>query len=462
MDSFSLSFVHPKQDPRNLSYLARTLYTASLQARYHGRLALREKLCEECLALCHELADKSGMAVVLHEMGQIAYQRGRSQEAISLYGKSLALFQEQGDQYGRAETLLSLAGVQQCWMDYASARQFIEESLHLFRLLDNRPGIAKALGRLAFIVGYDQRHLKALSLAEESLEMLRNLDEPWETADQLHNVAELALRLNNYILARNYAEEGQALALKIGYRKAAAHALYLLARVFLRLQSEKAPFSLLEESLTICRELENQEGAAFILCDMAHQAWLRRDLLLAQDLCEQSFSIFLAHTHRAGLINSICQLAYIVTNSGRPLWGTRLLAAGEAVREAVGLQPMMPIGAYRRLSAHSLTSLSWQNFTCAWQEGLMMTPEEAFANREEHSSLSTGRAQHATQAKTSLTRRECEVLHLLTQGFTNPQIAERLIVSPTTVNAHVRSLYTKLNVSSRSAATRYAFEHHLC
>jgi tetratricopeptide (TPR) repeat protein len=119
MDSFFLSFVHPKQDPRDLSYLARTLYAANLQARYHGRLALREKLCEECLTLCHELADKSGMAVVLHEMGQIAYQRGRSQEAISLYGESLALFQEQGDQHGRAETLLSLAETKIVYLDDA-------------------------------------------------------------------------------------------------------------------------------------------------------------------------------------------------------------------------------------------------------------------------------------------------------------------------------------------------------
>ena len=60
-----------------------------------------------------------------------------------------------------------------------------------------------------------------------------------------------------------------------------------------------------------------------------------------------------------------------------------------------------------------------------------------------------------------LTRREQEVLGLLTIGFTNAQIAERLVVSLSTVNTHVRSIYNKLEVTSRSAATRYAIEHHL-
>lgn len=60
-----------------------------------------------------------------------------------------------------------------------------------------------------------------------------------------------------------------------------------------------------------------------------------------------------------------------------------------------------------------------------------------------------------------LTRREHEVLCLLTLGLTSVQIAERLVVSLSTINTHVRSIYNKLEVSSRCAATRYAVEHHL-
>jgi len=60
-----------------------------------------------------------------------------------------------------------------------------------------------------------------------------------------------------------------------------------------------------------------------------------------------------------------------------------------------------------------------------------------------------------------LTAREVEVLRLIAQGWTDAQIAEHLVISPRTVNHHTTSLYSKLNVSSRAAATRYAHEHNL-
>jgi DNA-binding NarL/FixJ family response regulator len=60
-----------------------------------------------------------------------------------------------------------------------------------------------------------------------------------------------------------------------------------------------------------------------------------------------------------------------------------------------------------------------------------------------------------------LTAREVEVLGLVAQGLTNEQVAEQLVISPRTVNTHLTSIYGKIGVSSRSAATRYAMENQL-
>ena len=60
-----------------------------------------------------------------------------------------------------------------------------------------------------------------------------------------------------------------------------------------------------------------------------------------------------------------------------------------------------------------------------------------------------------------LTAREVEVLRLVARGLTDVQVAEKLVLSPRTVHAHISSIYSKLGVTSRSAATRYAIEHHL-
>ena len=56
---------------------------------------------------------------------------------------------------------------------------------------------------------------------------------------------------------------------------------------------------------------------------------------------------------------------------------------------------------------------------------------------------------------------QAEVLRLLAQGWSDAQIAQHLVISPRTVNRHTTSIYSKIGVSSRSAATRYAMEHQL-
>ena len=74
---------------------------------------------------------------------------------------------------------------------------------------------------------------------------------------------------------------------------------------------------------------------------------------------------------------------------------------------------------------------------------------------DELASITPGRAAGG------LTPREVQVLALLATGKTNRAIASDLVISEKTVAAHVSSVFTKLRLSSRSAATAYAYEHHL-
>ena len=57
--------------------------------------------------------------------------------------------------------------------------------------------------------------------------------------------------------------------------------------------------------------------------------------------------------------------------------------------------------------------------------------------------------------------REVEVLQLVAAGKTNRQIAETLVISEKTVARHISNIFVKISVSSRSAATGYAYQHGL-
>jgi DNA-binding NarL/FixJ family response regulator len=62
---------------------------------------------------------------------------------------------------------------------------------------------------------------------------------------------------------------------------------------------------------------------------------------------------------------------------------------------------------------------------------------------------------------TQLTDRECEVLRLVAAGKTNRGIASVLVISEHTVGRHLQNIFMKLGLSSRAAATAYAYEHDL-
>jgi DNA-binding NarL/FixJ family response regulator len=70
-------------------------------------------------------------------------------------------------------------------------------------------------------------------------------------------------------------------------------------------------------------------------------------------------------------------------------------------------------------------------------------------------------SQPAGSVARGLSAREIQVLRLVAAGKSNRAIATELVLSEHTVARHVQNIFTKLNVTSRTAAAAYAFEHDL-
>ena len=198
-------------------------------------------------------------------------------------------------------------------------------------------------------------------------------------------------------------------------------------------------------------------------------AAIERDYAAARTHYEESLAIGRVVDDRLNIPFYLEGLADVVAPQGDPVWATRLWGAAEALREAMGT-PLPPIyrADYERSVAAVRTQLGEQAFTTAWTEGRTMAPEQVFAaqGRMTRSVLIPAERPSIPPMKSAaypdgLTAREVEVLRLVAQGLTNEQVAKQLVISPRTVNSHLTSIFSKIGVSSRGAATRYAIEHNL-
>jgi len=411
---------------------AKALSTAGRLALNQGDMDRGEVLCEQHLALCRELGDTAGIALSLQRLTVVAWVRNNSTAAHALTEEALALWREAGDKAHVAWALSWLAYIACQQGEYARGLALFEESLALYRQLESKIGTADVLLRLAEARYVSQSDPELIiSLLEEALALSREVGDKMGIAACIRISGQFALSQGNAAEAHSLAGESLALFREIGDRQNTAVALCLLARVEANQGNYAAARTFYEESLaTAARGMDDK-----------------------------------------GLIPSCLEgLAAVVAAQDELVWAARLWGTAESLREIMGV-PLPPVDrpAYEGSITVARSQLGEKTFTAVWAEGRTMMPEQALAAQGSAmlpqplptTPSSTPAAKPSVTYPGGLTAREVEVLRLLAQGLTDAQIAEQLVISPRTVNNHLTSIYSKIQVTTRSAATRYAIDHRL-
>ena len=189
---------------------------------------------------------------------------------------------------------------------------------------------------------------------------------------------------------------------------------------------------------------------------------LEADYATAQAFYEQSLAISCELSEPWVAAVFLVALGEVVAAQRQLAWAAQLWGAAEAMRDAAGVPiPLAQRADYERSVSAARVHVGERAFAASWAQGRSMTPEQALAAKGQKPAPPPITTTTPPAYPAGLTAREVEVLRLLAGGLTDLQIAEKLILSPRTVHAHISSIYSKLGVTSRSAATRYAIEHHL-
>ncbi len=432
---------------------------------------VRSYLSEGRNVLRRALANSEGVAPLLQAQaleaaGMLALWQEDVEQAELLCRESLAHHQELGHKPGIAYSLFWLGYSAEVRRNLVEARQLMEEALALFREVGNQEYIAWAHARLASQLALQGEYTRARVLREETLRRFRAQGNTYGVAGSLNASARLLfLTGGDPVQVRALAEEGLAHARELGHTGLIAQALGYLAELALAQGDVTRARSLVEEAWAIERVQGDRGGRAWILSMLGKVAVLQGDDAAAQALYQEALASGFEE------YNSFCLegLAEVAKREGKPVWAARLWGAAEALREAIG-EPIPPIerADYERSVTAARAQLGEQAFAAAWAEGRTMTPEQALAAREPATAPTpaiAGQPSTLLRARVTypdgLTAREVEVLRLIAQGLKDIEVAEQLIISPRTVHAHLSSIYSKLGITSRNAATRYAIEHKL-
>jgi predicted ATPase/DNA-binding CsgD family transcriptional regulator len=200
-----------------------------------------------------------------------------------------------------------------------------------------------------------------------------------------------------------------------------------------------------EESLTLSRALGDAQGAARALFLLGWIELERGEVQSARARFGEAVELSALLRHPYLVAYTFESAAAIAAAVGQTRRCARLAAAAAAVRERSQTTAAVPIRE--------------RYVTRVGEVGAAGAPSEDEALEEARTVC--GPPASAAVGAVTLTAREVEVLRLVAAGLTDAAIASELYVSVRTVNAHLRSVYTKLGVTSRAAATRIAVTEKL-
>lgn len=298
------------------------------------------------------------------------------------------------------------------------------------------------------------------ALLEERITLLHELDATAELAETYASLGWTAFYQGRCEEAIHYFNEGRQLAHASNNQSQYATCLSGLAMAATLQEEYPRAKELLQEVITIWRSLQDYTSLAYALTAQAHVAAFQDEEPLARAACREILQLTWRQKQALGTTNSFEAIAALATLCGDAKRAVWLFSAATVLRTSIGIPfpPSMQVLHERELLPLRI-QLGPDGFAEQWAYGQSLSQERAYA--EAVAVLDETRQPPAPNPLENLSRRERDVLRLVGQGLTDAQVAQELILSTRTVSTHLQSVYRKLGVSSRSAATRFALEHHL-
>ncbi len=404
-------------------------------------------LLEQRAADCRRTGDTNGLAHVLHPIGHVHFVLGAIDDARRNFEECVRLGRGAADGEAHRSGLLGLARVDLLIGDLIGAEGWAAEARALADDVDDAQDSATALGLLGDVARIRGHWNRAHDLLTESLRLSREVGWPLAVACALYFLGRLA-ESQGHDDACSLFEKSLSIA------RTGEVPVFHEVRCLLGLGwAAAAEGDLGGAAGQLLEALEMAQGIGDLV---ASAEALDRLAIVARRQDKDDDASMLGHRglelyHRVGarpaIASSLETLAGLTTAS-RPEAAARLFGAVQALRDPQGYaRSELDQEAYDLDLARVRSALGIDAFDAAWAEGAVLSVDEAVAY-----ALRGRRApDRPSSGWDSLTSAEREVVRLVSEGLTNPEVGRRLFISPRTVGHHLTHVFDKVGIRSRGA-----------
>jgi DNA-binding NarL/FixJ family response regulator len=403
----------------------------------------------EIAAIGTRFADRDLVAIGVHEQGHALVRRGRFEDGLRLLDEVMVAVTA-------GELSPIVAGTIYCntigfWQSVYELRRAREWTVALTRWCEQQPGMVAHTG---VCLVHRAEIMQLQGAWDEALEEARRAGERFA-----HGV------LNERVCGKAYYRQGEVLRLR-GERGAAEESYREASRrgyepqpglALLRLAEGKADAaaSAMRRALD---EASQPRARAALLPAYVEIMLARGELEEARTAGRELETISAAH--RSEMLQAMSAQAR----------GSIALAEGDAQSALVSLREAMQTwqaleAPYEAARVRVLVALGCRAVgdedTAAWELEAARSVFDRLGARPDVAYVDSLTPTPQATASHGLTQRELQVLRLVARGATNKSIAAELVLSERTIDRHVSNIFAKLRVSSRAAATAYAYEYHL-
>ncbi|HQY92332.1 tetratricopeptide repeat protein [Caldilinea sp.] len=349
--------------------------------------------------------------------------------------------------------------------DFDLAEQYFVRSLSVARSVEDKIATRNALNALGTNAYLKHDPATAIAHFQASLVLDRELGDQWGIAKRLNGIGNVLLKQRDFDSALAHVQQSLAKMRELGDAMEIAECLLTLGEIALGKDDDGEAHPYLTECRTLFNDLQDPWGVAAANHGLGLIALRRGKLAQAQTLFADSLQGRKALGDKLGIAESLEAMACLAAAHSSLERAARLWGAATALRSAISasLMDSERFGFDPYVKAVR-TRLRERQFDAAANAGAAMSLDQALrfaAEPPDAAEQSAGRKPPRRAYPAGLSVREVEVLALVAQGLTDGEVAERLVLSIRTVNAHLTSIYNKLGVNSRVAATRFAIDEKL-